>query len=192
VQSRERGRERGAAKKREGGRRQKARAKVNALLKRTTSSPSPITLSLSYYVNLPPRTDIEDLVGRTSDSGPVSSFAAFVRLLVGALHRQSQGEGDSKRGAEGGGDDGGGRIEWPTPEELEGRLQAARRRRKDTNPLSMTTTISSSSSSKRYLILTHTAGAARVGSTLRKRECLCRHVLALALAVISFRTASRL
>ena len=107
-------------------------------------------------------TDIEELIGRTSDSGPVSSFAAFVRLLVGALHHQSQDEGEARRGAErGGGDDGGGQIEWPTPEELEGRLQAARRRRKDTNPLSMTTTISSSSS-KRYLILTHAAGAARV------------------------------
>jgi len=107
-------------------------------------------------------TDIEELIGRTSDSGPVSSFAAFVRLLVGALHHQSQGEGEAKRGAEiGGGDNGGGRIEWPTPEELEGRLQAARRRRKDTNPLSMTTTISSSRT-KRYLILTHAAGTARV------------------------------
>jgi len=131
-------------------------------------------------------TDIEELTGRTSDSGPISSFAAFVRLLVGALHHQSQGEGEAKRGVEGAGDDGGGRIEWPTPEELEGRLQAARRRRKDTNPLSMTTTISSSSS-KRYLILTHMAGAARVSPRVRKGNvCLCRHVLAPALAVICF------
>jgi hypothetical protein len=84
-------------------------------------------------------------MGCSFPNGPGLSFADFVRLLVGALKHQRQE--DAAECA---------RLEWPTPQELRRRLEAAKGKAVKGSAAGTSTT------SKRYLLLTHTTGVGRV------------------------------
>jgi hypothetical protein len=105
--------------------------------------------------------DIEELIERTSKSAQIPSFTDFISLFLRTLQEQGQDidkggdeevRGERKRQKEG-------KIEWPTHEELEERLHAARTKSKEADEV-----IASiyGKSRRRYLLFTHATTSARV------------------------------